>query len=65
MKKGISVYTDIEKFLTDAEKQRDKPISEIVDIDKLKSQVTTRIDDVNSMLKRKEDKIKSIEATKL
>jgi hypothetical protein len=65
MKDGISVYTDIEKFLADAEKQRNKPISEIEGFDNLKSTVTTRIDNVNSMLKKKENKIKSIEATKL
>jgi hypothetical protein len=65
MRDGLLVYTDVEKFLADAEKQRNKPISEIEGFDKLKSTVTTRKDAVNSMLKKKENKIKSIEATKL
>jgi hypothetical protein len=65
MKEGISVYTDIEKFLADAEKQKNKPISEIEGFKELKSTVTKRIGEVDSMLKKKENKIKSIEATKL
>lgn len=62
MEKGISVYTDIEKFIDTAAKNKDKPVKDIsigpdINVEKIDGVVKDRLKTVSSKLETKKQEI--------
>ena len=63
MEKGISVYTDIEKFIDKAAKNKDKPVKDIsigpdINVEKIDEKVKDRLKMVSSKLETKKQEIR-------
>ena len=65
MEKGKDIYVNLGKVLAELAANKSKPVSEIADIDPLITTVSNRVDEIDSMLEKKKERIKAIESSKL